>query len=240
MRRGTAAGRSGFPASYDPETQALHLRHRQSDAGLHGRRPQGRQPVHVLAGRGQRRHGQDGVVLPDLAARHARLGFGADARPHRRHDQRQAAQARLHRGAQRLLLHGRSRHRRARRDQQVTARPRTGRQACARTASPEPNPEKEATIPGSLVSPVEGGVDQLAAAGLLPGHRVVLRAGAQRLQHAVPHRSGSARIDGARRQDRRSASDRGGNCARRHRLPRRARPRGATPGHPVAAAAPAC
>ena len=38
----------------------------------------------VLARRGQRRHRQDGVVLPDVAARHARLGLGADADPDRR------------------------------------------------------------------------------------------------------------------------------------------------------------
>ncbi len=85
--------------------EAVHLRHRQSDAGLHGCRTQGRQPVHLLAGRRQRRHRQDGVVLPDVAARHARLGLGADADPDRRDDRRPAAQARLHRRAQRLLLH---------------------------------------------------------------------------------------------------------------------------------------
>ena len=42
-------------------------------------------------------------------------------------DQRQAAQARLDRGAQRLLLHGRSRDRRARRHREVRRRRRTGR-----------------------------------------------------------------------------------------------------------------
>ena len=110
-----------MPGSYDPETQALHLRHRQPDAGLHRGPRRGRQPVHLLARRGERRHRQDGLVLPDLAARHARLGFGADADPDRRHDQRQAAEARLDRGAQRLLLHARSRHRRAHRHEQVRA-----------------------------------------------------------------------------------------------------------------------
>ncbi len=93
---------SGLLRSRD---EALHLRHRQPDARLHRRRPQGGQPLHLLAGGRQRRHRQDGVVLPDLAARHARLGLGADPDPDRRHDQRQAAQARVHRRAQRLLLH---------------------------------------------------------------------------------------------------------------------------------------
>ena len=52
-------------------------------------------------------------------ARHARLGFRADADPHRRRDQRPAAEARLDRVAQRLLLHARSRDRRAYRHQQI-------------------------------------------------------------------------------------------------------------------------
>src|SRR5262249_15644468 len=74
----------------------------------------GEGPVQVVGGRGERRHRQDGLVLPDLAARHARLGFDADAHPHRRPDQRPAAQARLDGCAQRLLLHRRPRHRRVR------------------------------------------------------------------------------------------------------------------------------
>ena len=52
----------------------------------------------------------------------------------------------------------RSRHRRAHRHGQVRRRRRTGRRAFARTARRIRIPEKEATIPGSLVSPVEGGV----------------------------------------------------------------------------------
>ena len=41
---------------------------------------------------------------------------------------------------------------------------------------------------------------QLAACRLLPRYRTVLRTGAQRLQHALPHGSGSARVDGSWRQ----------------------------------------
>ncbi len=59
---------SGLVRSRD---EALHLRYGQSDAGLHGAGPQGRQPLHRLARRGERGHRQDGVVLPDVAARHA-------------------------------------------------------------------------------------------------------------------------------------------------------------------------
>ena len=42
--------------------------------------------------------------------------------------------------------------------------------------------------------------DQLGAARLQPGHRAVLRAGAQRLLAVLPHRDRSAGIDGARRR----------------------------------------
>ena len=51
--------------------EALYLRYRQSNTGVHRRRAQGGQSLYLLARRGQRRHGEDGVVLPDLAARHA-------------------------------------------------------------------------------------------------------------------------------------------------------------------------
>ena len=49
-------------------------------------------------------------------------------------DQRQAAQARLDRGAQRLLLHARPRHRRAHRDDQVRAGDQLGEEQSTRTA----------------------------------------------------------------------------------------------------------
>ena len=69
-----------------------------------------------------------------------------------------------------------------------------------KNGAPEPNPAKEATIPGSLVSPIEGWRHQLAAAGVQSGSRPVLCAREQQLQHRVSHRSGSARLDGTGRQ----------------------------------------
>ena len=85
LDRGAARRRAGLdPRRLRSGDQAVYLRHRQSDARLHRRRPQGRQPLHLLAGGGERRYRQDGVVLPDVAARHARLGLGADADPDRR------------------------------------------------------------------------------------------------------------------------------------------------------------
>ena len=79
-------GQVWIPGLLRSGNEVLHLRHRQSDAGLYGRRPQGRQPLHLHAHRPERRNRQDGVVLPDVRARHARLGFGADANPHRHDD----------------------------------------------------------------------------------------------------------------------------------------------------------
>ena len=71
--------------------QAVYLRHRQPDAGVHAGTRRGRQPLYQLPGRGERRHRQDGVYSPDVAPRHARLGLGADADPVRRRGERQDA-----------------------------------------------------------------------------------------------------------------------------------------------------
>ena len=77
-------GQAWIPGVYDPETKLYIFGTGNPTPGYTGVGRQGRQPVHVLARRGQRRHRQDGVVLPDVAARHARLGLGADADPDRR------------------------------------------------------------------------------------------------------------------------------------------------------------
>ena len=115
-------GHPWLPGVYDPETQPLHLRHRQPDAGLHvaSRAARAGQSLHLRDRGGERRHRQDGVVLPDLAARHARLGLGADAGARRRRlPRRRPAQDGADGEPQRLLLHARSPHRRAHGDQHV-------------------------------------------------------------------------------------------------------------------------
>ena len=72
-------GHPWLPGVYDPETK-LYIFGTGNPIPAYTRGPRrGRQPLHLLAGRRQRRDRQDGVVLPDLAARHARLGLGADA-----------------------------------------------------------------------------------------------------------------------------------------------------------------
>ena len=182
-----------------PRDAALHLRHRQPDSGLH-RRPRRRgQPVHLRADCRQRRHRQDGVVLPDLAPRHARLGLGADADPHRRGDQGQAAQARVDRGPQRLLLHARSGDRRAPRHQQIRHGDQLGeerRQERLAAARPGEGPDSAGI---ARVADL-GRHDQLGAACLFARYRSVLRRREERLLDLLPHRSGSARLDGPRRQ----------------------------------------
>ena len=72
-------GTTWIPGSYDPETHLYMFgTGNPTPAYTHGPRRR-RQPLHRRADRGERRYRQDGVVLPDVAARHARLGFDADA-----------------------------------------------------------------------------------------------------------------------------------------------------------------
>ena len=238
-RRGPPRRRAGVGAGrLRPGDQLLHLRHRQSDAGLHRRGAAGRQPVHLHAHRGGRRQRRDGVVLPDVAARHARLGFGADAHPHRRRDRRGAAQAGLDRGAQRLLLHRRPDQRGARRHAPLRRHGQLGQ--------PHPADRRAAALarqggdhPRLARLARRGRGDQLAAARLQPRHRPLLHAGEQRLQPPLPHRPRPPRLHGSRRQGAR----RGGLGRQRllgHRLPHRARSSGATSGPRAAAAEPAC
>ena len=88
------------------------LRHdRQSAAGHRAQQSRRRQPLHRVDRGAQSRHREDGVVLPVVAARHARLGLDPDAGAVRRRDQRPAAQAAGAGGAQRPLLRARSHHR---------------------------------------------------------------------------------------------------------------------------------
>ena len=114
-------GHPWLPGVYDPETHLyIFGTGNPTPAYTSQTARRGRQPVHVRARRRERRHRQDGVVLPDVAARHARLGFGADAgADRRRRSAAAAAQAGADRQPQRLLLHARSRDRRAPGDEQV-------------------------------------------------------------------------------------------------------------------------
>ncbi len=83
-------GHPWVPGAYDPETRLYIIGTGNPTPAYTGGRARRRhgQPVHLRAGGGERRYRQDGLVLPDLAARHARLGFGADAGAGRRHVRR--------------------------------------------------------------------------------------------------------------------------------------------------------
>ena len=99
-------GQPWVPGVYDPETRLyIFGTGNPTPAYTVGGSRHRCWALYVLAHCGERRHRQDGLVLPNLATRHARLGLGADARPHRGDDQRPAEKARLHRRAERLLLH---------------------------------------------------------------------------------------------------------------------------------------
>ena len=88
-RHGQARRRHDVAADHLRSRAEPHLRHDRQSAARRGvQEPRRRQSLHGLGGRAQRGHGQDGVVLPDVSARHARLGFHAAARALRRHVRR--------------------------------------------------------------------------------------------------------------------------------------------------------
>ena len=73
---------------------------------------------------------------------------------------------------------------------------------------PQHDPEKDATVAGSLVSPTSDGTTNWEPPAYSPGHRPVLCRGAQWLLDLLSDRRGSARIDGPGRQGRSPMSDR--------------------------------
>ncbi len=102
-------GMPWIPGTYDPELNLYYFGTGNPQPGARRAEPRGRQPLHVLDRRAQPEHRQDGVVLPGDAARHARLGRGADAGPDRRRVQRPSAQDGRAGEPQRALLPARSR-----------------------------------------------------------------------------------------------------------------------------------
>ena len=134
-------GHPWVPGSFDPETRLYIIgTGNPTPAYTSAPRGEGLDNLYTCAlVADPRRYRQDGLALSDLAARHARLGLGADARAGRRRDQRPQAQAGADGGQERLLLHGRSRHRRAHRHQQVLDHGQLGegpqRQRASRCAS---------------------------------------------------------------------------------------------------------
>ena len=95
--------------------------------------------------------------------------------------QGQAAQAGLDRGAQRLLLHARSRHRREHRDDEVRHRRPTGSRASTPNGSLRRDPEQGRARAGALVSPTAGGTVNWEPPAYSPDTGSFYVAGAQRL-----------------------------------------------------------
>ncbi len=83
-----------IPGAYDPETHLYIFGTGNPTPAFHDRdaRP-GRQPVHLCSDCAERGYRQDGLVLPDFAARHARLRFGANTGAGGRSVQGQDAEA---------------------------------------------------------------------------------------------------------------------------------------------------
>ena len=82
---------------------------------------------------------------------------------------------------------------------------------------PVRDPDKDSTVAGSLVSPNNGGADQLAASHLLSGYGPVLCPRARSLRHVLSDRNRSSRRHGTGRQGRGSARL-AGQLSDRHRL----------------------
>ena len=109
-------GMTWVPSTYDPELNLMYFRTGNPQPVIAGQGRAGRQSLHRVHHRAESRHGKDGVVFPAVAARHARLGRGADAGAVRRRDQRAAAQAAGAGQPQRMVLRARPRHRQEHRE----------------------------------------------------------------------------------------------------------------------------
>ena len=77
-------------STYDPELNLLYFGTGNPQPVINGRQRQGDNLYHRVDRRAQSGHREAGVVLPVVAARHARLGRHADARPLRRRDRRRS------------------------------------------------------------------------------------------------------------------------------------------------------
>ena len=151
-------GQVWIPGAYDPETKLYIFGTGNPTPGYTGRGRQGRQPVHLLAGR-------------RATSTPARWRGTIQTSPHDTHDWDSAQTPILIDGTidgrPRKLVSTAARNGyfftldRVTGEHVVTTQVRHDDQLGQGPAAerrPEPDPAKEATIPGSLVSPVEGGV----------------------------------------------------------------------------------
>ncbi len=142
--------------TYDPRAELDLLRHRQPAAGDQRTQAAGRQPLHRVDRRAESRHGTARVVLPVVAARHARLGRDADAGALRRHDRRRSRGSCWRRPARNgwFFVLDRETGRNISSSEYVKTNWAHGVDA---KGQPIPNPRKEPQVDGALVSPNQGG-----------------------------------------------------------------------------------
>ena len=74
-------GMTWQPMTYDPELNLIYVTTGNPQPVIAYANRDRREPVHRLDRRAERRYRKDGVVLPGIAARHARLGRDADGGP---------------------------------------------------------------------------------------------------------------------------------------------------------------
>ena len=84
-------GMTWLPGTYDPELNLTVLGNRQRQSCFCGPEPKGRESMDRVDRRAESGHGQAGLVVPGIAARHSRLGQRRDAGVVRRRDRREAA-----------------------------------------------------------------------------------------------------------------------------------------------------
>src|SRR6184192_4249795 len=208
----------GFLQSFDPKTGDLQWKFytvpmKRGDPGLdtwasldaaqHGAAARtarcAHEPVHLLGGRRDRRDGKDGMVLPDVAERHARLGFDPAAGAGRRDVRGEAAENGDAGVAQWLLLRAGSNQWRASAHDEVLRRGQLGcrhqRQGAARAQPGQGQHDRGlAGIAGQWRR------DELASGQLRPPDGALLRRAARALRDVLPDNDGPTRDGRAGRQ----------------------------------------
>ena len=176
-------GQVWIPGVYDPETNLYIFGTGNPTPGYTGVGRKGDNLFTCSLIAVERRHRQDGVVLPDLAARHARLGFGADADPDRRDDQRhgRASSCRPPRAtatsSPSIASPASTSSRRKYGDDDELGEGHSRERSAGSESREGSDDSRVAGLAGRRRR------DELAAVGIFAGHRPLLRAGEQRLQH---------------------------------------------------------
>ena len=181
-------GMTWQPITYDPELNLIYVTTGNPQPVIaHKNRPGNNLFTGVDRG-AERRHRQDGLVLPVVAARHARLGLDPDRRSSfdgeiNGRPRKLIAQAARNGHFLRARPHRRQGDRLVRvREDQLVARLRR-----ERTAGAEPGEDAADRRRARVAEP--GRRHQLAAAKLQSGDRAVLRAGIAHLQRVLHLRS---------------------------------------------------